>query len=149
MDIHGSMMAIRLPEALQVIGAWGYKFKTCAFCWVKYREPSGKKHVGGGFWTRANTEFCLIGVRGKNHPKRLDESKGVRQLIEDWPEIPEEILEAPLQEHSAKPSEARERIVKLMGDLPRIELFARERVAVLDPPRAGAAGRSTTRPEGG
>ena len=31
-----------------------------------------------------------------------------------------------VEEHSKKPAEARERIVKLMGDLPRIELFARQ-----------------------
>ena len=118
-----------LPEMMRTITAWGFVYKTCGFVWVKYREPSKRHHVGGGFWTRANTEYCLIAVRGKNHPKRLDTSKGIRQLVETEPE---EILEAPLTEHSAKPAIVRDRIVQLMGDLPRIELFARERVAGWD-----------------
>lgn len=110
-----------LPAALDTIAAWGFEFKTCGFVWVKYHEGSGKRCVGGGFWTRANTEFCLIGVRG-DYPRRID--KAVRQLIESEPE---ELLLAPRGEHSAKPATARDRIVQLMGDLPRIELFARER----------------------
>lgn len=124
-----------LPEALQVMFAWGFSYKTCGFVWVKHRSKPEVRHVGGGFWTRANTEFCLVGVRGKNHPKRLAtrDARGVRQLIEtEWSGEPEEILEAPLQEHSAKPREARERIVRLLGDLPRVELFARERTAGWD-----------------
>ena len=93
----------------------------------------GKRRIGGGFWTRANTEFCLIGVRGKNHPKRVD--KAIRQLIETDEEEKQLIAPCPTYPngkviHSAKPPEARERIVQLMGEeLPRIELFARERVA--------------------
>jgi N6-adenosine-specific RNA methylase IME4 len=65
---------------------------------------------GMGRWTRANTEFCLLAVKGK--PKR--ESAAVHQLIY-----------APVSEHPRKPDEARERIIKLAGDLPRVELFAR------------------------
>ena len=98
----------------------------------------GKRRIGGGFWTRANTEFCLVAVRGKNHPKRV--IKSIRQLIETTdeqkqliapcPTYPEGHEDAGKVIHSAKPPEARERIVQLMGDeLPRIELFARERVA--------------------
>ncbi len=117
-----------LPAMMRSIDAWGFTFKTCAFVWLKYREPSKRLHVGGGFWTRSNVELCFLGVRGKKHPKRLDTSKGIRQVIETEWGAPEEILEAPLGEHSAKPAEARNRIVQLMGDLPRIELFARERV---------------------
>ncbi len=113
-----------LAEGLATIRAWGFEYKTCAFVWVKHHEKSGKKCVGGGFWTRANTEFCLIGVRGKKHPRRID--KSVRQLIETEPE--EFVLEAPRGRHSAKPKEARARIVQLMGDVPRVELFARERI---------------------
>lgn len=119
-----------LRDAFTIIDAWGFTFKTCAFVWVKYHETSGKRCVGGGFWTRANTEFCLLCVRGKKYPRRLETSKGVRQIIEtgDPFEIvsPEDILLAPRQEHSAKPPEARERIVQLLGESPRkIELFAR------------------------
>ena len=45
------------------------------------------------------------------------ESAGVRQVIY-----------SPVRKHSQKPDEARDRILQLMGDLPRIELFAREKV---------------------
>jgi len=90
----------------------------------------GKRRVGGGFWTRANTEFCLIGVRGNNHPVRVN--KSIRQLIETDDEQKQLIAPNPTDDdgkviHSAKPPEARERIVQLMGELPRIELYARER----------------------
>lgn len=108
-----------LWDAFFVMQEWGFEYKTCAFVWVKYHEGSGKRCVGGGFWTRANTEMCLLAVRG-DAPRRVNAS--VRQLIET------ETLLAPRGEHSAKPAEARDRIVQLMGDLPRIELFARERV---------------------
>lgn len=64
-----------------------------------------------GRWTMGNIELCLLGVKG--HPKRI--SKTTRQLIS-----------AVRTEHSKKPAETRARIVELMGDLPRIELFARQ-----------------------
>jgi len=66
-----------------------------------------------GHWTRANAEICLLATKG--HPKRV--SKSVRQLID-----------SPIEAHSKKPDETRERIAALMGDVPRIELFARQRV---------------------
>ena len=65
-----------------------------------------------GHWTRANAETCLLAVRG--HPKR--QSKDVHQVIISH-----------VEEHSKKPDEVRERIERLMGDVPRIELFARQK----------------------
>src|SRR5262249_869032 len=76
---------------------------------------------GMGNWTRANAEFSLLGVRGK--PVRL--SRAVHHVIE-----------APVREHSRKPDEARERIVRLMGEVQRIELFAREKSGELGGNRA-------------
>ncbi len=105
-------------EALTVIGAWGFIYKTCAFTWVK-TTSQGKDAMGLGHWTRGNTEPCLLATRGK--PKRVD--AGVRQVL-----IDEETVFAPRGRHSAKPPEVRDRIVRLMGDVPRLELFARERV---------------------
>lgn len=64
-----------------------------------------------GYWTRANAEICLIATKG--NIKRV--SKAVHQIIM-----------SPIQEHSKKPEETRDRIVQLIGDLPRIELFARQ-----------------------
>lgn len=104
----------KLPDALQVINAWGFGYKTVAFTWVK-NNPSGIGfHFGLGYWTRQNPEICLLATRGK--PKRIDNR------------VPNLII-YPRGEHSRKPDEVRGRIVKLMGDLPRIELFARQRVA--------------------
>lgn len=98
-------------EALYVMRAWGFELKTMkGFTWHKLTK-NGKSHFGMGHWTRANTEDCLFAVRGK--PKRINAS--VRQFIET--ERP------PL--HSQKPAEVRDRLVQLMGDVPRIELFAR------------------------
>ena len=102
-----------IQEALETIQAWGFEYKTIGFLWVKLNPNSMGAFFGLGRWTRGNTEPCLLAVRGK--PQRV--SKGVFQL-----------LMTPRQEHSKKPSEIRERVVRLMGDLPRIELFARQKV---------------------
>lgn len=106
-----------LPEAIEVMQAWGFEYKTVGFVWVKTNRRSGTPFLGMGHWTRANAEFCLLGVRGK--PKRVDAT--VRSVVI-----------APVREHSRKPDEVRERIERLMGDVPRIELFARERPAGWD-----------------
>jgi N6-adenosine-specific RNA methylase IME4 len=99
-----------LPQALKVIEAWGFAYKTVAFTWVK-ASASGGYPIGCGYWTRANPEMCLLATRG--HPKRL--ARNVPQL-----------LVAPRRQHSRKPDEARTRIERLVGG-PYLELFARER----------------------
>ena len=68
--------------------------------------------MGMGRWTRANAEVCLLATKGK--PKRICASV-------------HSVVISPIESHSTKPNEVRERIVKLMGDLPRIELFARQK----------------------
>lgn len=112
-----------LEFAIPTMNRWGFEFKTLGFLWVKHYGKSGKPFWGGGFWSRSNSEFCLLGVRG--NPKRI--SASVHQLVETWDERDDLVLRAPIDEHSAKPPEVRNRIVQLVGDLPRIELFARER----------------------
>lgn len=99
-----------LNEALETIKAWGFKYKTVGFTWVKRNKKSDTWFWGLGHWTRANAEICIIATKGK--PKRI--SKSVHSIID-----------APVEEHSKKPDITRDRIVQLMGDLPRIELFAR------------------------
>lgn len=99
-----------------LINFWGFNPVTVGFTWVKTTKH-GKEFMGMGNWTRANPEPCIICTRGK--PKRIDAS--VRQIIT-----------APVGQHSAKPPEVRDRIVQLMGNVPRIELFAREKVAGWD-----------------
>jgi N6-adenosine-specific RNA methylase IME4 len=100
-----------LREALDVIEAWGFSYKTVAFNWVKQNRNGTGIFMGLGNWTRSNSEICLLATKGK--PKRI--SGSVRSIVL-----------SPLQQHSRKPAEIRDRIVELMGDLPRIELFARE-----------------------
>jgi len=99
-----------IKEALEVVKSWGFKYKTVAFTWVKRNRESGSWFWGMGYYTRANPEICILATKGKI--KRISSSV-------------HSILDNNIMEHSKKPSEARNRIVQLMGDLPRIELFAR------------------------
>jgi N6-adenosine-specific RNA methylase IME4 len=107
-----------LPEAIDVIRAWGFTYKTCGFAWMKadvstinlFDDPVDA-YMGLGYWTRANSEVCLLATRGK--PKRLNAD--VRQGII-----------APRREHSRKPDGIHERIERLVAG-PYLELFARQR----------------------
>ena len=105
-----------MPEALKVIESWGFTYKTCAFSWLKadpYRLWALEEdvHMGLGYWTRANTEVCLLATRGK--PKRV--KADVRQGIV-----------ARFREHSRKPDGIHERIERLVAG-PYCELFARQK----------------------
>ena len=101
----------KLNEFMDVVTAWGFEYKSCAFVWVKMNKKATDTYfMGQGRWTRANSEICILATKGK--PKRL--SASVRQLIV-----------SPIRKHSQKPDETRDRIITLVGDLPRIELFAR------------------------
>ena len=131
-----------IKQAFDVIDYWEFCYKTMAFVWVKgeLRTPATKDkiklaneivelHLGGvpipqsppsvkfefgqGYWTRANAEFCLLATRG--NPKR--KSASVSQIVFE-----------PTREHSRKPDIIRDKIVELMGDVSRIELFARQKV---------------------
>jgi len=106
-----------LKEVFKVIEAWGFEYKTIAFQWVKLNPKSLTPFYGLGRWTRGNTEPCLLATKGK--PKRI--AKNVFQLIQK-----------PRRRHSEKPKEIRDKIVKLMGNLPRIELFARKENLLFD-----------------
>ena len=102
----------QLPEALRLIKAWGFRYKTVAFVWLKRNRKSPSWFYGLGFWTRSNAEICLLATKG--HPRR--QSAGIHQFII-----------SPVEQHSKKPDEARAKILALMGDLPRVELFARQK----------------------
>jgi len=102
----------KLNECFDVIKSWGFEYKTVGFTWVKLNKNKPTPFMGMGRWTRANAELCLIATKGK--PSRI--SASVRSIIE-----------TPIERHSKKPNEVRDRIVELMGNLPRIELFAREK----------------------
>ena len=67
----------QLPEALRLIRAWGFRYKTVAFVWLKRNRKSPSWFYGMGYWTRSNAEICLLATKGK--PKR--QSAGVHQFI--------------------------------------------------------------------
>lgn len=102
-----------LLQGLETLKRWGFEYKTLGFCWVKRnRRQTDKWFWGLGFWTRANPELCLIATKGS--PKRV--SAAVHCVVD-----------SPVEHHSKKPDEVRRRIEQLLGDVPRVELFARQR----------------------
>ncbi len=103
----------KLPLALSVIEAWGFEYKTVAFVWSKKTQSGKQRHLCSQY-TMLNCELCLLATRG--HPHSLVKSRNIKQLIE-----------APVTEHSSKPDEVRTRIVQLVGNIPRIELFGRKK----------------------
>lgn len=104
-----------IPEAIRVINSWGFKYKTIAFIWNK-KEKSGKQVCYMGQWTMKGSEIVLLGTKGKM--TQYLKNRKVRQL-----------QEAPRdrKKHSRKPETIRNKIVEMFGNLPRIELFARQK----------------------
>lgn len=101
----------QLPNAFEVIESWGFTYKTCAFNWVKKNKKKDSLFMGMGNWSRSNSELCLLATKGK--PQRVSASV-------------HSVVITPIERHSQKPDEVRKRIVDLCGDVPRIELFARD-----------------------
>lgn len=106
--------APRLPMAFTVMESWGFVYHSLGFDWMKVSK-NGSPAWGAGYYTRQNNEFCLIGVQ-KDKGSRIKTLSHSIQV----PVIEER------REHSRKPDCVRESILKICGDLPRIELFARE-----------------------
>lgn len=99
-----------LHEAFRVIESWGFKYSTAAFVWVKKNKQKDSPFMGCGAWTRANSELCLLATKG--NIMRLDASIS-------------QVVESPIEEHSKKPDIVRDLITRLVGELPRVELFCR------------------------
>lgn len=102
-----------MPVAIELVKAWGFKYKTIAFTWVKTNPKSKTYFKGIGRWVMGCTESVILATKGK--PQRV--VKNIHELVV-----------SSRSKHSKKPNEVRELIVKLMGDKSRIELFAREKV---------------------
>ncbi len=102
-----------LKESLNVMDAWGFTYKTIGFQWIKRNRKSEGYFFGAGQWTRGNTEACLLAVKGNPHKFKIN--NGISQIID-----------CPVGRHSSKPPIVRDKIIELLGDLTRIELFARE-----------------------
>lgn len=100
-----------LPDALQVISAWGFEYKTIAWVWAKLNKNSMGLFTGLGYYTRANTEPCLLATRGKI---ARPEARDVQAVIM-----------SPIREHSRKPDEQYPKIERLYPYGPYLEMFAR------------------------
>lgn len=100
----------QLPEALEVISAWGFAYKTVAFVWEK-QQKNGEPRWGLGHYTRGVCEMCLLGIKGSMPVA----NKSVSQFVA-----------YPRMEHSKKPDEVRKRIELLYPFAKKIELFARQ-----------------------
>ena len=102
-----------IDEALEIFKEWGFKYKTVAFNWIKTTSKGNFcKNVAP--WTMKSSEICLLGVKGK-----MTKYKKENNI--------ESLVFAERTKHSKKPEEVRNRIELLFGNLPRIELFARQK----------------------
>lgn len=99
-----------LEKAFDVIRAWGFQYRTVAFTWVKKSKTGEKWHMGTGYYTRANPEICLLGVRGSMPVKPADR--------------PPNLVISLLEAHSQKPWISHNRIREMYPRTRRIELFA-------------------------
>jgi len=102
-----------IKETFKVIDGWGFVYKTLGFSWIKINKNDRKPCFGIGHYTKSNCEVCLIATKGKIEIKSNKVSS---------------VIISQREEHSKKPDIARDKIVELVGDLPRIELFARQKI---------------------
>ena len=100
-----------LDEQIKLFKHWGFTYKTVGFTWIKTNVKNNKPFFGVGYYAKSNAEVCLMGIKGKMKPVSNSVSSAII---------------SPRREHSRKPDEVRDRIVQLFGDVPRIELFARQ-----------------------
>jgi len=107
----------QLDKQITLFEKWGFRYKTLGFSWIKTNAKDGKPFFGIGHYSKSNCEVCLMGMKGKLSPV----SNKVSSCII-----------SPRWAHSRKPDEVRDKIVELFGDVPRIELFARQTVAGWD-----------------
>lgn len=110
MWVTGPMMNV----GINLMEHWGFKFKVVSFTWIK-KTVNNKLFWGmGAVSTRSNPEFVILGIKGKGL-KRVSASV-------------HSVVESQIREHSRKPDEVRDRLVQLYGDVPRVELFARQHI---------------------
>lgn len=96
-----------LKQAIELMEAWGFEYKTIAFVWEKQK-------TNPGYYTLSQCEICIVGKRGK-----FPEGRGSRKERQFISEL--------RGKHSAKPVEVRERIVRMFPSQKKLELFAREK----------------------
>lgn len=100
-----------VPLAVECFNAWGFRWATTGFVWVKMQKDGITPKFGLGSYTRGSTELCFIGARGTG---TLPAVKNVRQVIQTVP-----------GEFAEKPEEVRKEIERMYPDRNRLEMFAR------------------------
>lgn len=100
-----------LEDGIEIMKSWGFKYKVIAFVWVK-KTKNGKLYANTGNWTMKNAEFCLFGTKGA-----MTKYKKVNNIYQ--------VVEHDRENHSKKPQIFRDKIVQLFGEVPKLELFAR------------------------
>jgi site-specific DNA-methyltransferase (adenine-specific) len=101
-----------VPQAIEIMKAWGFTYKTIAFVWEKLTK-NGKSAMVMGPWIHKNCEICLMGTKGKMM-QHLRDNK-VQQLVK-----------AQRTKHSKKPQEVADLITRMFPAGEKIELFARD-----------------------
>jgi len=101
----------KMKEAIHVCEAWGFRCANVPFVWVKTSPTTGRPVAGQGMTTRMGCEGCLVGKRGSLRRRAFDV---------------DQVIMAPRTKHSEKPHAVRAGIEALLGDVARIELFARK-----------------------
>jgi N6-adenosine-specific RNA methylase IME4 len=94
-----------MPQAIELMRAWGFEYMTVAFVWDKVK-------VNPGYYTMSQCELCLVGKRGK-----IPQPRGARNI--------RQLVVAERGAHSAKPEEVRRRIEAMFPKQSKVELFAR------------------------
>jgi len=95
-----------LDQAIELMTAWGFQYKTIAFCW-------DKQITVPGYYTLSQVEVCLVGKKGKIPTPRG--ARNVRQFLSEKRTA-----------HSKKPDEIRSRIEAMFPTQNKVELFARQ-----------------------
>lgn len=103
-----------LPDAFEVIKAWGFSYCTVAFTWVKLNPKTAAPFFGVGYYTKSNAEICLLARRGNAIKPAVDTVS--------------QIIISPRMEHSRKPDQARQRIEQMYPNCARLEMFSRRRM---------------------
>jgi len=99
-------------DAFKVIPAWGFTYRTEAWVWVKAKRSGMGFHFGLGYYSRGNSEPCLLAVKGR------------------MPVVAHDVLAliySPVMEHSRKPDQQYDMIERLYPNRTYLELFARRK----------------------
>lgn len=104
----------KIAEGVKAIQSWGFEIKTVFATWIKLNSKNMQPFFGVGSYTKSNCEFCLLATKGNMH--KYVKTNSISSVVM-----------APREKHSKKPDVVRKMITDLFGELPRVELFARQR----------------------